>query len=627
MTDGKKYFTAHLLSTAGVILLLLALVMVNFVIARVNIRWDATQNNIYSLSDGTKQILSDLKENVVIKVFYSQNTKNLPLHIKNFTSRVIDFLREYEYYSKGKVKIEIYDPIIDSEEEEWAQKYGISGMNLATGDRFYFGLVAMAADQEATINFIDPAKEKQLEYNITRVISDVQMPDKKKIAIISSLPVFGQPSSPYPMPGAPKGAPPWLFISELKKTYNVSQVSTEKTEIATEIAKDTDLLIIIHPKKLNTKLVYAIDQFVLAGGRVLAFVDTFSVSDNPRNPAKSSSLEKLFSSWGISMEEKKVLVDFDFATKLRAANNRVEQNPLWISARQQAFNNKDIITSQLESMLFPLAGSIKKAKDCPYTYEPLIHSSKNSAMIDIQMLNFGVEALRQDFKPTPDVFDLAVKLTGTFKTAFPDGLPLESKAGNDTKTANPAGGLKLGAQKAVIIVVSDTDMLFDAYYVSKQNFLGMDISNMFNDNLNFLLNTCELLTGSEALIQIRTRGIFERPFVKVQQLESRAQGKWLEQEQELSKQVGQTNRKLRELEREKDSSQKFIMSAQQEKEIKKFRDEKIRINKQLKNVRRNLRSEIETLGRYIKFINIFLIPIMICLGGLFFAVYRKIKRN
>jgi len=622
MSDGKKYFKTHLLSTAGIILLLSALIMVNFVIARVNIRWDATQNEIYSLSAGTKQILLDLKEKVVIKVFYSQNTKNLPLHIKNFTSRVIDFLREYEYYSKGKIKIEIYDPIIDSEEEEWAQKYGISGMDLATGGRFYFGLTAMAADQEATINFIDPAKEKQLEYNITRVISDVQMADKKKILIISSLPVFGQPSSPYPMPGAPKGSPPWLFISELKKTYDVSQLPTGKTEIA----KDTDLLIIIHPKKQDIKLLYAIDQFVLAGGRVLAFVDTFSVSDNPRDPAKSSSLEKLFGSWGVSMEEKKVLVDFAFATKLRAANNRVEQNPLWISARQPAFNNDDIITSQLESMLFPLAGSIKKTKDCPYTYEPLIQSSKNSAMIDVQMLNFGVEALRRDFKPTPEVFDLAIKLTGTFKSAFPDGLPLE-KESNSSKPVKPPIALKQGSKEAVIIVVSDVDLLFDAYYVSKQNFLGMNISNMFNDNLNFLLNTCELLTGSEALIQIRTRGIFERPFLKVQQLESKAQGRWLEQEQELSRQVEQTNRKLRELEREKDSSQKFIMSAQQEKEIKKFRDEKIRINKQLKIVRRNLRSEIETLGRYIKFINIFLIPIIICLGGLFFAVFRKIKRD
>ncbi len=622
MSDGKKYFKTHLLSTAGIILLLSALIMVNFVIARVNIRWDATQNEIYSLSAGTKQILSDLKEKVVIKVFYSQNTKNLPLHIKNFTSRVIDFLREYEYYSKGKIKIEIYDPIIDSEEEEWAQKYGISGMDLATGGRFYFGLTAMAADQEATINFIDPAKEKQLEYNITRVISDVQMADKKKILIISSLPVFGQPSSPYPMPGAPKGSPPWLFISELKKTYDVSQLPTGKTEIA----KDTDLLIIIHPKKQDIKLLYAIDQFVLAGGRVLAFVDNFCVSDNPRDPAKSSSLEKLFGSWGVSMEEKKVLVDFAFATKLRAANNRVEQNPLWISARQPAFNNDDIITSQLESMLFPLAGAIKKTKDCPYTYEPLIQSSKNSAMIDVQMLNFGVEALRRDFKPTPEVFDLAIKLTGTFKSAFPDGFPREKKS-NTSKPVTPPTALKQGTKEAVIIVVSDADLLFDAYYVSKQNFLGMNISNMFNDNLNFLLNTCELLTGSEALIQIRTRGIFERPFLKVQQLESKAQGRWLEQEQELSRQVEQTNRKLRELEREKDSSQKFIMSAQQEKEIKKFRDEKIRINKQLKKVRRNLRSEIETLGRYIKFINIFLIPIIICLGGLFFAVFRKIKRN
>jgi ABC-type uncharacterized transport system involved in gliding motility auxiliary subunit len=168
-------------------------------------------------------------------------------------------------------------------------------------------------------------------------------------------------------------------------------------------------------------------------------------------------------------------------------------------------------------------------------------------------------------------------------------------------------------------------MLNDPYYVSRQNFLGMNLARIFNDNLNLLLNSTEVLTGSEALIDIRTRGKFERPFVKVEELEKEAKKKLLDREQELVQKMEETNRKLQEFESRKDASQRFIVSAEQEKEIKKFQEEKSRINKELRLVRRTMRKDIEALGNKLKFINILLMPLIVVIAGLGFAFYRRNK--
>ena len=225
MSDKKKGFHKTLLSAGGLILILLILVLVNIIFSRVNLRWDTTEDKLFSLSESTKKIISKLDEVVTIKVFCSKDIVNIPLHIKNYSRRMLDFLSEYEYYSSGKVSIEVYNPVIDSEEEEWAQKYGIKEINLSTGDTIYFGLVAMAADQEETIKYLDPAREKHLEYDITRIITRVQTPKKKKIGIISGFPVFGESPGGYNMPNQFQQTPPWLFVTELKKTYDVNNIS------------------------------------------------------------------------------------------------------------------------------------------------------------------------------------------------------------------------------------------------------------------------------------------------------------------------------------------------------------------------------------------------------------------
>ena len=624
MSDGKRRIGKTAFSAGSAVLVLVIVVLANILLSRTTLRWDATEDNLYSLSQGTRTILADLDQEVVVKVFYSKHVVNTPSHIKTFAQRVIDFLSEYEQYGKGRISVEIYDPKPDSEEEEWAIKYGMKGISLPTGEQVYLGLVALAADQEAAIPFIDPTQETRLEYDLTRIIARVQTTKRMKIAVFSSLPVFGNAS--MNMGGPRTGAEPWFFIQELGKTYDLINVQPD----VDRIDPAADLLVLFHPRNMSDAMTFAVDQYVLGGGNVIVFADPLSLMDDPRMGPGGSIPGTLFKAWGITMEPGKAVADYTYATRLRNRNNQVETNPLWLSAPAGAFFADNLITANLESMLLPVAGAIETLPDSPYTVEPLIQSSPNNEMVDAFAHSMDVEALRRDFKPSGTVRNLAVRISGTFKTAFPDGKPkAEPKAGEpasetDIKdTEEPP--LKEGNAASVIVVVADSDLLYDGYYLSQQNLLGFTISNIFNDNLNFMLNTSEMLTGNPALISIRSRGTFERPFTRVQELERKAQDRWLDQEQALVRQVEETNQKLSMLEQQKDASQRAILSEEQEKEIARFQEEKLKINKELKVVRRNLRADIEQLGTTVKFVNIFLVPLLIGIGGIIYAITRRRK--
>jgi ABC-type uncharacterized transport system involved in gliding motility auxiliary subunit len=625
MSDGKKRIGKTAFSTGSAVLVLVIIVLVNILLSRTTWRWDATADNLYSLSPGTRTILAELDQEVVIKVFYSKHVVNIPSHIKTFAQRVIDFLSEYEQYGKGRIRVEIYDPKPDSEEEEWAIKYGMKGISLPTGDQVYLGLVALAADQEAAIAFIDPTQETRLEYDLTRIITRVQTTERMKIAVFSGLPVFGSPPMNMGMAGPRPGSDPWFFIQELRKTYDLIEVKPD----AERIDPTAGLLVLFHPKNMSDPLAFAVDQYILGGGNAIVFADPLSLMDDPRMGPGGSIPETLFKAWGITMESGKAVADYTYATRLRNRNNQVETNPLWLSAQAGAFNADNLITANLESMLLPVAGTIEALPDSTYTVETLIQTSTNNQKVDAFAHSMDVAALRREFKPAGEVRNLAVRISGTFKTAFPDGKPAaQPQDGEPAAEAdiNPSEApLKEGRSAAVIVVVADSDLLYDGYYLSQQNLLGFTMSNIFNDNLNFMLNTCEMLTGNPALISIRSRGTFERPFTRVQALERKAQDRWLDQEQMLVRQVEETNEKLRLLDQQKDASQRAILSEEQEKEIARFQEEKLKINKQLKIVRRNLRSEIEQLGRTVKFVNIFLVPLLIGIGGIIFAITRRRK--
>ncbi len=625
MSELNNMLKTRLFSIGGLVAVLIIIILVNVLFARVNFRLDVTGDKIYSLSDGTKKILENIPGNVSIKFFYSRSLDGFPPQLKAYAGRVIDFLSEYEFHSGKKITVEVYDPKPDSEEEEWARKFGIEGINLPGGETVYLGLTALSADKEETIAFLDPSQEGRLEYDLTQIIARVQSTKNQKIGLISSLPVFAGNSMGFNMPE--RTTEPWHFIKELQNMYEVVQIEQDSDMIPDNL----DLLVIVHPKGLSDNLEYAIDQYVLKGGNALIFVDPFATRDiTAQQQVSSSTLPRLFKAWGIDMDPEKAVVDFDFPTGLRTQTQQVESNPSWLSLSGEAFNKDALITSQLNSMILPVAGALMKVDGADIEYEPLIQSSTNSALVNTFQLRFGIEEVRREFQPTPDKYDLAVKIYGNFKTAFPDGKPLQdpdnSRIDNEQaeKTISEQG-LKESISKAVIIVVSDTDLLWDDYYLSKQNFLGLQMVNFFNDNLDFFQNATEMLSGGEDLIGIRSRGKFERPFTRVQMLERKAAAQWLEREQDLVGKVEETNLKLEELESLKDASQKFVLSKEQEEEIQKFKEERLRINNELKLVRRHLRSEIESLGTKIKFINIFLMPLLVSVAGIGYALVKRKK--
>jgi len=627
MATGKGYdYKKALLSVTGLIILCLVLILVNIIVSYATIRWDATEDNAYSLSEGTQHILSTMTEPVTIKFFYSKSEPSIPANMKVYATHVEDFLSEYRHESKGRITVEMVDPRPDSDEEEWAQKYGVEPMR-TPGGKIYCGLVFVSLDREDVIPWLDPAKEQTLEYDVTSIIYGLQTTKKKTVGVISSLPVFG--TKGRALPGQAPGQE-WLFITEMKKIYDIREISP----LAQNIDPSLDLLMIVYPKNISAQLEYAVDQYVLSGGNALIFVDPLCVSDRSQGQqqfmrSSGAALNKVFRAWGISMDSAKAVADFGQPTRVRTGGNTMEDNPLMISARGAAFNRKDVVTAGLESMLFPVAGAIQKSGDMDREFEPLVDSSKDASLTDAFNAYLGVEAVKKGFVPAGKPFNIVVRLRGTFKTAFPDGCPTSEDTEAKAHQVPKGPHLKEGRKASTLIIVSDADMLADQFYVQRSNFFGLPISEMFNDNLNFFSNAVEILTGSDDLIGLRSRGKLERPFTAVLELKRKAQERWLSKEKELVKQIEETNQKLRQLEQQKGSSQKMIISPEQEAEIARFKEERQKINRELKQVRKNLRADIEALGATLKGINIFLMPFLVSVIGIVFAIYkqRKLKRK
>ncbi len=611
-----------LVSTTGLAVLFMIIILINIIISYADIRWDATEDKIYSLSQGTKNIVSNIEVPITVKFFFSRSNPDVPVNMKIYAKRVLEFLYEYKRASRGKIKVEDYDPRADSDEEEWAQKYGIKAIQLPSGNKIYLGAVFLAADQEETIEFLDPNREELLEYDITRIIHRLMNPEQKVIGIISPLPVFGS-SDMSPVKGQYPEMSPWFFVTELKKTYDVRKIDFS----ADSIDPDVDLLVIIHPKEMKPEMQYAVDQYVLSGGNAIVFVDPFCIMDSQGNQQfmspQGSSLNKLFAAWGISMDTGKVVADLDYPTYIRTRNNMTEESPVMLTVRGQALNRSDVVTSKLETMLFPVVGAITKTEESNYQFETMVRSGKNSELISSFKAGLGAAAIRRDFAPTPEDYNLVVLVRGKFKTAFTAGPPKEKGSKTGASGISRKEHIEAAEKKSTIIIVADADMLADQFYVQKGRLLGFPVSRVFNDNLNFFSNACEFLTGSDDLINIRCRGKFERPFTTVLELKARAQERWLAKEKELVRQAEATNERLRKLEQQKDRSQRLIVSPEQEKEIAKFREEKRRINRELKQVRKNLRADIENLGIVLKGINMFLMPLAVSIGGIGFAIYRR----
>jgi len=617
-------------SLVGLLALLAILIAVNILIGLVRVRADLTEEKLYTLSAGTRTVLKSLDGPVTLKFFFSGSAPEVPMPLKNFARQVEDLLKEYELAADGKLLVETYNPRPDSDAEEWAQRYGLIGEPLGLAESaLYLGLVAVKGDTHSVIPFLDPRTEELLEYSITRMIARAANPKKPVLGILSSLPVMGVRSFPYALPGQPppKNQPPWVVFKDLNKDYEVRQLPLETDAIDPGI----DVLVIVHPKKLPEKTFYAIDQFVLRGGRLLAFIDPLCLADAMNQDAAmgmarpASDLGPLTAAWGITYEPDKVVADLAASTRVQRNDNTIEDNPVFLSLRHPNIDGRDIITSSLESLGLPVAGAFSGTGMEGLSVGSLLVSSEQSALISTMSAQLGGEAVRREFQSGLKRLNLAIRLQGKFKTAFPQGKPKSEPdpAKKDAAPADTAPALKESSKASMVVLVADVDMLYDTFAVQELPVFGQRVFQPLNDNVNFFVNAVEQLSGSADLAQIRARGRFDRPFARVQELQSEAQQRWILQERTLQEQLAATQARLESLQTQKDKSQRYILSAEQEQEIAKFKQEQLKTQRELKQVRKNLREGIEKLGVKVKAVNILAVPVLICLAGLVFAWYRR----
>lgn len=623
----KRHVIASASGLAGLLIVLGIVIAVNVILRTVRVRSDLTEDRVYTLSPGTKSLVGGLPRTVTLKFYFSRGGA-IPVQLRQFGQRVADLLREYEAAGRGRVVLEFHDPAPDSDEEEWAQRYGLTPQALNAGGfspDVYLGLVASCGTKEAVIPFLAPSMEPQFEYQITRLIHEITRPARARIGVLSSLPVMGAPPQMGMPPTLSRG---WALAGELRRQYDVVPIDGS----AARIPDDVGTLLLIHPKRMSDRMMYAIDQFVLRGGRLLAFVDPLCVTEreamgeyNPYGGADfSSDLPKLFQAWGIEYSPMDVAADAAYASQVSFGPQGSERLATWLSIRAGGIDRDLIATSALELLMLPFAGGFHGTPAEGLTLTPLVHTSPGAALVSsFEAAQMGPQKMQN--ARAQGQMNLAVRLQGTFRTAFPNGQPREpeSPEGEQAAEAGLPPPLKESRTNGVVVLVADVDLLYDAYSLRAMNFFGQPLYQPINDNLNLALNLVEEMAGSDALIGLRSRGRFIRPFDRVLEMERRAQEQWQQEEIKLMTRLQETQARINELQSTKDEDQEFILSPEQKKEIENFRQERFETQRQLKQVRKNLRSEIERLGVVVKAINLAGMPLVVAAFGLVHGLHRR----
>lgn len=653
-----------LLTGGGLLLAVALLLAVNILSGTTlkSMRVDLTQSKIYTLSDGTEKILSGLEEPVTLRLYLSEKLATQVPSVKSYAERVKGLLEEYRRKSGGKVNVHLIDPEPFSEEEDRAVGYGLRGVPLDAGeDVLYFGLVgANSTDDEEVIPFLSSSRESFLEYDITKLVHTLSQRKQKVVGLITSLPVDGMTPE-----AAQRGMPgqPWMVIEQARQLFEVRRLGPE----IERVDDDVDVLMLIHPKELSDTTLYAIDQFVLAGGRALVFVDAYAEEDRAPGPmgmmmpgpSQSSELSTLLDAWGVAFQTDKVVADLDLAATVRTERDgrmMTLEYPVWMNIPAELIDADDVVTANLGNMTFASAGHLAKADGAGTELLALVQTTDNAALIDPAALDFTADPqdMLRNYSPSGQRYTLAARITGKAKSAFPDGAPAGADAnaseadqageerGDDDSSATAEANEENAAKEEAaesnghlaeskdsinLVLVADTDVLVDRFWVQVQDFLGSRLAVPSAANGSFVVNALDNLTGSGELISVRNRGSFVRPFDKVNELRRTAELNYRQKEQELINRLEAAEQKLVELESSKQGDDALVLSAAQQDEILKFRQEKLRIRKELREVRRQLRQSIETLEGRLKFANIGLVPILIGVGGLIVGLVQMRRRK
>jgi len=596
-------------------------------------RLDLTENNLYTLNEGTFKVLETIKEPITLRLFFSDNLSRDIAPMREYGQRVRELIEEYVVRSNGLIRLERIDPEPFTNNEDLAILYGLQGMQVSqSGEKFYFGLVATnSTDDVSIIPFFEQNRETYLEYDLTRIVNDLANPKKKKLGLITTLPING--GLAYPDAPASEYVAPWEIYNRLSEVFEIVTIPKN----ISKISDDIDLLMVVHPKGISSETKYAIDQYVLTGKGALFFVDPYSEVERNALPIKDrrtyipgSNLNTLFSSYGAYVEPGMIVGDRILGRKVtigRSQNSRVVSYVLWLALDKNSMNPNNPITNELESILTNTAGGIKRSKDAKSKFE-ILYSSYDDSMF--------IERFKIQFRPDPALLlsefisdntnkPLAISLTGEFISAYINGPP---KLDDGSDPENNPYHLK-GTNNGNILIFADTDILSNSIWTQKQDNYGKEVFTAIADNGSLVINSVEYLSGGGELIALRTRGTSNRPFIVVEELQKKAETAYRETEKSLQNDLKVTENKLRDLQRGASIATQEgapILSKEQADTLKQFKDKIINIRKELRDVQRDLRVDIEKLGLMLKLYNIWVMPLLVALSSVLVFIARRRKR-
>ena len=635
----KRPIDTILYSAVGVAAMAAVLIGFNVVTSAVKTRVDLTREKAYTLSPGTRAILNKLDTPVRIRFYCTQSENSTPetVFLKAYAKRVEDLLAEYKQAAKGKLIVEKFDPQPDSDAEDSARLDGVEGEQLSNGEKFYLGLaVSEGMDEKQAIPFLAPNEERLLEYKLSRAVTRVQANEKAVVGIMTPLPVFGMPSNPMMARMGQQGQEPWALVTELKNDFTVKQIGMDVDKIDDAVK----VLLVIHPREISEKAQYAIDQFIMRGGKLMAFLDALPLVDAREQnqtfgsiPNSGSNLEKLLKAWGLSFDTGKVVADMNFKMQLGGRNGQPQDAPAFLSITPDGINKEDIVTSQIDNIWLPFSGAITGTPVAGLKETVLLKSTKDSQLVDGFMANLSGENVMKEFKPSGTTYALAVRLSGKFKTAFPNGKPEDKKEDEkkdgdkkvDEKPAEkkPDDSLKETKDENTVILVGDADMLFDHFALRQIQSPFGNLSMAMNGNLNFAQNAVEQLTGDNNLITVRSRAVQNRPFTLVKKMQAEAESNYRSKIKEMEDSLAETQRRLNELQTKKEKGQRFILSPEQQAEVENFRKKEAEVKIKLKDERKKLRRDIDSLENRLKWYNIAAMPFIVSASGLTLAFYKR----
>ena len=632
-----------LIVTLGLVLAMALFIAVNILASSTlsSGRIDLTENSLYTLSRGSKNIASKIDEPIKLTLYYSEATSSdMPAQIKSYGQRVKEVLREFALSSNGKIKLDIVSPEPFSETEDKAVQDGMVGIPAGrSADRFYFGLVGTnATDKKETIPFFDPSKGEFLEYNLTRLIYLLSSPQRKAIGLLSNLPLEGVPNNPM---ARGQNTPPWQIAAQAKEMFDVKTIAPD----ASELPADVNVIMVVHPKGLSDALQYKLDQFVLKGGRLIVFVDPHCEADLPpgvnamqaMNIPKNSNLPTLFNAWGIELTPEKFVCDRQAALPVQmGSRNRPETVTFvaWLGLSKDRGNLDpgDSIVGTLQRINVASAGALTKKAGSSIEFEPLLESTTDSMLQDTKQLQFMPDPKKMlaDFKPQGEVkYTLAARISGKVNSAFPAGDPHKPAAPEGQPNDQPQPGhIAQSTEPINVIVVADCDILTDQFWVQESRLGSIVLGyQKMADNGDFVLGALDNLGGSSDMISVRARGKFQRPFDKVEAIRRDAEQKFLAQEQELKAKETEIAGKIGEIQKQQPSGGGLMFTPEMEAQLRELRKASLDTRKKLREVKYQSEKDERALESRLRILNLALMPLAVGVLAIGLSIYRANRRR